>query len=586
MTRWILWIALLGAAAFQASAQQAARDTYIQVEARPSEAQALDRADAYSQRLQGIGGYRMTTGWYAIAIGPFSREVAEAQLEGLRASGQIPSDSYLTSRATYSQQFWPPGTTFEGAPALSGEAANTLFLRPGTSRAEATAPATAQEPDETRGQALSSERLLTRADREDLQNALAWEGTYAAAVDGDFGPATRRAIETWQRLQGFPATGVLTSAQRRGLLNAYRDAVEDLGLATLEDAQAGISLTAPGNRLNRAESDPPFVRYEDPAGGSAQLILISQTGDSARLTALYEVLQTLRVVPVDGPRRVRRDSFDLEGRNDSILTLGFARLSGDEIKGALLVWPQEDERTARLVYQAMQTSFAPMSGQVLGPAGSSEDQSVDLLAGLEIRQPVRARSGFFVDNSGRVLTTTDAIRQCQRITIDQSTDMSVEAENATLGLALLAPRAAIAPVGFARFRENPGRIRSEIAVAGYSYGGRLGAPSLTYGELQELASLEGDETQDRLQISPGESDAGGPVLDTSGSVVGLLRPGPVVEGRRLPDDLHYSTDSVAILEALSANGLQLSRASAAEPLAPEDLASLASDMTVLVNCWN
>ena len=52
----------------------------------------------------------------------------------------------------------------------------------------------------------------------EVQQALNWNGFYDAAIDADFGPGTRRAMEAWQRASGFEVTGVLSTAQRRGLI--------------------------------------------------------------------------------------------------------------------------------------------------------------------------------------------------------------------------------------------------------------------------------------------------------------------------------------------------------------------------------
>ncbi len=57
------------------------------------------------------------------------------------------------------------------------------------------------------------EASLTEDERRAVQEALSALGLYTAAIDGDFGPITRRGITTFQRLRGFEATGVLSAAQ-------------------------------------------------------------------------------------------------------------------------------------------------------------------------------------------------------------------------------------------------------------------------------------------------------------------------------------------------------------------------------------
>ena len=57
---------------------------WVQIEARPSEAQALERAQAYAARLPNVNGFALPSGWYAIALGPYDRFTAEQELRRAR----------------------------------------------------------------------------------------------------------------------------------------------------------------------------------------------------------------------------------------------------------------------------------------------------------------------------------------------------------------------------------------------------------------------------------------------------------------------------------------------------------------------
>jgi hypothetical protein len=89
----------------------------------------------------------------------------------------------------------------------------------------------------------------------------------------------------------------------------------------------------------------------------------------------------------------------------------------------------------------------------------------------------------------------------------------------------------------------------------------------------------------RLALTAADGDAGGPVMDATGSVLGMLLPDPSPMGKRLPDEVSFATDAPSIAEFLSNSGYSASASNTFEPLSPEDLTKLGAKLTVLVSCW-
>lgn len=554
-------------ALFLVWAQSLAAQTWIQVEARPNQAEALARAGDYAARVADVNGFRLASGWYAIALGPYSDDKARRLLLQLLAARAVPSDSFLADGSSFAGSFFGPG---DAAAALAAPAP-----------AEPLPPV--QPGDETPAEARASERLLDREARALVQTALRWEGVYASVIDADFGPGTRRAMALWQEARGYEPTGILTTRQRQELVGGYLDVLRALDMRETTDARAGIRVALPAGMVRFERIEPPFAHYAPAGDFGVRVILISQTGDADTLGALYDILQTLEIVPLDGPRELRRDSFSIDGGNERIVSHSFARLAEGTVKGFVLVWPAGDDRRFRLALDAMQASFAPLDGVLPDTAAGAQD--IDLLAGLEIRRADRARSGFYVDSAGGVLTTTEAVRQCARITLDDEAEADIAAEDGALGLALLRPRQTLAPVSVARLAAAEPRLQSDVAVAGYSYGGALTAPSVTFGRLADVKGLDGDTRIQRLEIGNEPGDAGGPVFDGSGAVLGMLLE-PDSGARLLPAGVAFAADAPALAEFLSANGVSAAAADPDAAMAPEDLALLAADLTVLVSCWN
>jgi peptidoglycan hydrolase-like protein with peptidoglycan-binding domain len=577
----IFAVATLFAVAIAPAAQ--AQDTrWVQIEARPTLDQALERVRDYDLSLDNVNGFRLPSGWYAIALGPFTPEVAAAVRADLRARGAIPADSYVADGSEYRQQYWPEGAGFGALTPVI-----TALPEPDPS-VVAAAPVAIVPQEETLAEARDAERALTREERQDIQRALEWEGFYASTIDGAFGPGTRRAIESWQAAQSYPVTGVLQTVQRRQLVDGYQSEMASLGLATVTDFEAGIEITLPTAMVARSRAEAPFVHFDATNDSGVTVLLVSLPGETTTLAALYDIMQTLEVVPLTGPRAIEGNRFTITGQNAEVISETYAEVRDGAVKGFTLIWPVGDEKRRLRALSAMQASFTPLRGQVLSDAAAPLDAArrQDLLSGLDVRRPERSASGFFVDGAGRVLTAADSIAQCARVTLGDEVTVDVAAVDPALGLALLQPQEALAPLGVAGFDAGLARPGSEVAVAGYSFGGVLAAPTMTFGTLEDTRALDGREDLTRLALLAEEGDAGGPVFDTRGSVVGLLLPPAGDPARQLPQDVRYAADAEAIALFLDANGVRPTPSAAGAEIAPEDLAVLAADMTVLVECWN
>ncbi len=571
----VLWLLVLVRLA-QAQTDEA---VWVQLEAQPTLAAATDAARDYGARIENVSGFAIGGGWYAVVLGPFSRADADATLRSFREQGLIPQDAFIAFTGSFRQQFWPVG-----ANVLAGLAAAPNVATP---QPVVPAPATASiTPDEeTERQARETEAALTRAEREALQVALKWAGTYAGAIDGAFGRGTRASMATWQQQQGLPVTGVLTTRQRAQLLDAYTAVLRGLGLAPVRDDQAGIEVQMPTAVVKFARYEPPFAQYDATGDIPARVLLISQEGDQATLFGLYDILQTLEIVPPGGPRSRDNASFVLVGEGTDFISHTEARLQNGEIKGFSLIWPIGDEDRRRRVLSEMQASFTRLPGALDPEMLTETGQSIDLVAGLEVRKPRQIRSGVYVDGAGAVVTSAEAVAGCTRVTLDNDTDARVTASDATLGLALLRPAQTLAPAGVATFRQGEPRLQSEVAVAGFPYGAVLDRPTLTFGRLADVQGLNGEGDLSRLDLEPLPGDLGGPVFDATGAVLGILTP-VVTAGRQLPANVAYATEASAVARFLKTAGIAARSSGGGAQMPAEDLTRAAEAMTVLVSCWD
>lgn len=564
----------------QAKAQEGR--AWVQVEAHPDAETALDRARAYAALFPETSAFRLSSGWYGIALGPYPSDEAPIRLGALKHEGQIPSDSFIDDGARYGEQIFPEDGTTALAPEPAADPAAEVAAIVET-------PEPVEAPDEDRQQARDSEALLTPEERRDLQTALQWFGFYSSAIDGAFGPGTRNSMAAWQEAQGMAEpTGILTTRQRRALLDAWKGEIAAFGFTEITEAESGITVSLPLGLVEFDHYEPPFVHYRAKTDDAPRIVLISQPGDQAALYGLYDVLQTLESVPLDGPRDRGDRSFRIRGTSPKADTTVFAELKGSRIKGWMLIsTPGNEARDARII-KVIEDSFSPDGDGVLDPgmAAMAAETRSGLLAGLEVRKPRLSRTGFYITPEGAVLTTVEAVDNCSRVTIDRGTEATVTFADKASGLALLTPKAALAPRAVAGFVTASVRPGSEIAVPGYSYEDRLPAPVITFGTLEDMTGLNGETSLNRLALQSLPGDAGGAVIDGSGSVLGMLLPAQPQGGKLMPAGVAFALSATEIARLLSPTGVAPIATTSTAPLDPSSLSELATGMTALVSCWD
>lgn len=580
---------------------QAQEQRWVQVEAHRDIETALERATLIDARLGNVRAFRLPSDWYALSIGPYESEIdAFTVRRQLRAEGAIPADAFVSNGSDYSEQVFPVAGADASPPAVpampepeapADDAVAEAPISDAETEAEADlAPVVVEpepEPEETLREAQASERLLDRDERAALQTALQWFGHYNMAIDAAIGPGTRRSMAEWQEDRGHEATGVLTTRQRAELLDSYRSELAALGMETVEDERAGIRIDLPLAMVQFDRHETPFAHYASRDESGVQVLLISQEGTPASLFGLYEIMQTLEIVPLEGERARRQNSFLLTGQSDTLRSHTVAQYRNGAVKGYTLIWtPERDEQMAR-VLPMMDASFATLPGTLPESAGQASTVARgDLLSGLTVRRPEFSRSGFYIDATGTVLTTAAAVAQCGRVTIDEAYNARVIARDDALGLAVLQPETPLVPLAFAQFNDRDAPLGAEITISGFSYADVMFQPVLTFGRVEDVQGLSGEAGILRLSADVREGDLGGPVFGPNGAVIGLLTGQPADGSRQLPAGVNFATDSRTILEFL--NGADVSGATLREDVIvpATTLTRIAPDLTVLVSCWN
>ena len=580
-----MWMALVAGA----SAAQDMR--WIQIEAQPSLLEAETRARIYAQEFPDTQAHSIGSGWYAITLGPLPEDEADLRMSQLRARAAIPRDSFLATGANYRQRIYPIGPapaavtaaqTFE-AEVIQEEATQVSVVETAESAApeQASPEQSITVPDETLSEARESEGLLSPDEKMDLQRYLQWAGYYNSTIDASFGRGTRRSMAAWQTDNGHEDTGVLTTAQREKLRAQYFAIFDGLGLETHRDLEAGISIDLPKEVVAFDAYAAPLAHFKaQDASSPAQIFLISAAGNRGDLAAIYGVLPTLSIVPMNIEKSLNKDRFVITGAGTSTLAFITASHKGGEIKGFGLIWPNQNEEQFDRLVAHMRKSFETFPG-TLDPSLSVAINDSETEFGVAIRKPAFVKSAVFVSDQGHAMTDTSNLENCSALTIGGTYDAEIIARSET-GAGLLSPKSEFNPISYAKLGDAV-RKGDKTFLSSYPYGGRLGLASVTQATVMETTDLSGNAEKFRLDFLAEPGDLGGAVLDQSGNLTGILVSRDDT-GRVLPNNVNFAAATDALASMMQSAGLRL-RTGKTNRL--DDVALIASAQNILtpIECW-
>ena len=575
-----MWMALI------AGASVAQDMRWIQIEAQPSLLEAETRARIYAQEFPDTQAHSIGSGWYAITLGPLPEDEADLRMSQLRARAAIPRDSFLATGANYRQRIYPIGPTPTAVTPAQTAKADVVQEEAAQVSVSETVESAAPEPsitvhDETLSEARASEGLLSSEEKMDLQRYLQWAGYYNSTIDASIGRGTRRAMAAWQTDNGYEDTGVLTTAQRQRLRAQYFAIFDGLGIETHRDLEAGISIDLPKEVVAFDAYAAPLAHFKSQETSSpAHVFLISAAGNRGDLAAIYGVLPTLSIVPMNIEKSLNKDRFVITGAGTTTRTFITASHASGEIKGFGLIWPNQNEEQFDRLVAHMRKSFETFPG-TLGPSLSVAINDPETEFGVAIRKPAFVKSAVFVSDQGHAITDTSDLEQCSALTIGGTYDAEIIARSET-GAGLLSPKSDFNPISYAKLG-NAVRKGDKTFLSSYPYGGRLGLASVTQATVAETSDLSGNTEKFRLDFLAEPGDFGGAILDQSGNLTGILVSQDDT-GRVLPKNVNFAAASDALASMMQSAGLRLS---SGKTQRLDDMALIASAQNILtpIECW-
>jgi len=202
-------------------------------------------------------------------------------------------------------------------------------------------------------------------------------------------------------------------------------------------------------------------------------------------------------------------------------------------------------------------------------------------------------TAFAINSKGDFLTNYHVIKACMSVRLRSAgtrREGTVVADDERNDLAVVRAQSIVVP--FLHFREGKGiRPADPIVVLGFPYAGLLATtPQVTTGAVSALAGLHDDTRclQLTAPVQPGNS--GGPLLDVSGNVVGIVSARinalAVAEATgTLPENINFGIKSGIVRGFLEANQIDYQTAQSAGRLEPADIGEMATKSVVMIECY-
>ena len=200
-------------------------------------------------------------------------------------------------------------------------------------------------------------------------------------------------------------------------------------------------------------------------------------------------------------------------------------------------------------------------------------------------------SGFFVAPN-RVVTNNHVVRGCTkpiqvRYPERASYTATISGQDYTNDLVLL--HTEMPNLSVASFRFQP-LLGEAVATYGFPYSGIL-SPNFTSGNIAALSGPKGDTRfiQTSTPIQPGNS--GGPLLDSSGRVIGVVvsqlnAMAMMQKDRSVPQNVNFAIQSSIVINFLSVKGVtpNLDNSTTGAQRPPSEVADMAKKFTVQIYC--
>lgn len=424
---------------------------------------------------------------------------------------------------------------------------------------------------------------------------LAALGHYNGLATGEFNRRLHQSIVSYQRESGSDATGILTTEQHEKLKLAGAQVLVGFGLKEVVHPSANAKLFVPLKIVETQNRTARGLAYE---GNAAAVDFSHYAPADASYSELYSRLSLV------GPNRqitykVFRDQFFIVAGsyNGREFYSRFQPNGASGATGFTLSWDASQlavgDRLAVLMSNLLAVGFPVEASTKLEPSSTPAPSTPPARSERQQAPGNSSGTAFFVTTTGALITNAHVIDNCGSMWVSTGGGSSLPArvvrKDSTNDLALIQVDTKVDIA--AQFRSSI-RLGEWVGVFGFPLHGLITrSGNFTQGNVTATAGLLDDSRM--LQISapvqPGNS--GGPVLDQSGNVVGVvvakLNATRVAEiAKDIPQNVNFALKANVATNFLESAGIQTQPVDNAPQLSVPDVADKAKSITAYVECRN
>jgi len=419
------------------------------------------------------------------------------------------------------------------------------------------------------------------------------------------------ATKQYQLSRGELPTGVLTEAQVSSMLGSAASVLQGWRLRWVPHPVRGRQLWVPMGLDLEVRRTDLGVEMKEPANRFRMKFNFTPAAD---VRSAYET--TLREMVGSGDhinyKVLKRDFFVITGNQGRYNRYVRYHADGDGILGFDMGWSSDDAPVygSRLVTIISGSLWASMTGAPFPttPRASYPWERSDPEV-AKVPSPVPSPttpasapaeppkttfstgSGFFVSKAGHIVTNAHVVKDCTTITARPDGTTAVPAQvlarDTVNDLAVLK---VAGPVEKTLSLRPSIRLGEGIAAFGFPHTDLLATTgNFTLGNVTALAGLKDDSRYLQVSAPVQSGNSGGPLLDNSGNVVGVVSAKldaikmAAAQGD-LPQNVNFAVKAALATSFLDANQIAYETGTLGDKLDPADLAEKAKKASVFITC--